>query len=440
MTSGGNPPAERNDTVKNNMKTKKEQLDQLRKRWNMNCQTAIKDKVAYVLRRSRRDYLKVFGSERGLDSYQAEILEDVSGVGTHREVAIMERQRVASIVRDAFANVEPDTVTGVIGTSIISDLLGEFRESIISVSPEMIVTRVSEKIENMNFTDGTVPAPVSAMSHVSAGASMGAAVTYSYDPTSPYNVYTRDMLKAAGHIPNDPPSTLGEFKRRMLVGVKKVQSLNYKKVGATVGIISAVSFMSLGTSVSAYATMDSTDAYYLANSETNSWTDSRSKSQKFIVPSTSEMPPLVDRMHDIYRPNMIWPTVDGANVTISSGFGYRVAPCAGCSTDHRGLDMNPGYGTQVFSSTSGTVVSVGWDGALGWDVIIQDEGNRQYVYGHMIAGSAPAEVVVGAKVSQGQVIGLVGSTGVSTGAHLHFEVREDGVQIDPYPELLKYAH
>jgi murein DD-endopeptidase MepM/ murein hydrolase activator NlpD len=102
--------------------------------------------------------------------------------------------------------------------------------------------------------------------------------------------------------------------------------------------------------------------------------------------------------------------------------------------------MNPGYGTEVYSATSGTVVFVGWDGSLGWNVVIQDEGNREYAYGHMVADSTPADVVVGAKVKQGQVIGLVGSTGISTGAHLHFEIREDGVKIDPLPELNRWAH
>jgi murein DD-endopeptidase MepM/ murein hydrolase activator NlpD len=204
------------------------------------------------------------------------------------------------------------------------------------------------------------------------------------------------------------------------------------RVGATAGALAAVSLVSLGTSVSANATTDSWDGYnYTAPKAAGA-------TQTLTVP---DGPPLqvIDRMNDIYRPDMIWPTVEGANVKISSGFGYRNAPCAACSTDHRGLDMNPGYGTQVFSSTSGTVVSVGWDGSLGWDVVIQDEGNRSYAYGHMIADSAPADVFVGAKVKQGQVIGLVGSTGVSTGAHLHFEVREDGVQLDPLRELQRYA-
>jgi murein DD-endopeptidase MepM/ murein hydrolase activator NlpD len=439
MTSGGNSTAERNDTVKNKKKTNKEQLDQLRKKWNMNCQTAIRDKVAYVLRRSRTDYLRVFGSERGLNRYQAEVLEDVSGVGTHREVAIYERNRVANIVRDAFVNVEPDTITGLIGADIVAELLGEFQASIISVSPDMIVTRSDEKIENMNFTNGAVPAPVSAMSHVSAGASMGAAITYGYDPTSPTNIYTRDMLKAAGHIANDRPLTLDAFNEKFRAGLKKVQSLDFKKVGATLGALSAVTLISLGTSVSAYAAVGSYEMYYINHLSDTTWEDAKDGAQSLKV-SADAPAPSAGRSRGIYQPDMIWPTVGGSSVTISSGFGYRIAPCAMCSSDHRGLDMNPGYGTEIYSSTSGRVLSVGWNGSLGWEVSIADEGNRVYVYGHMIANSSPADVVVGAKVKQGQVIGLVGSTGTSTGAHLHFEIHEDGVKIDPYPELQRWAH
>jgi murein DD-endopeptidase MepM/ murein hydrolase activator NlpD len=219
-------------------------------------------------------------------------------------------------------------------------------------------------------------------------------------------------------------------------GAEKLKRANYRRTGAVTGSIAAVALVSLGTTLSANATTSSSEVY--ARQFTASSVDDR-ETQSLQVSATSEGPALIHRADGIYKPDMIWPTVGGAGVTISSGFGYRPAPCDICSTDHRGLDMNPGYGTEIFSATSGTVVSVGWNGSLGWEVLVQDEGNRQYVYGHMVADSAPADVFVGAKVKQGQVIGLVGSTGTSTGPHLHFEIVEDGVQIDPYPELLKYA-
>jgi murein DD-endopeptidase MepM/ murein hydrolase activator NlpD len=451
MTSWGASPAERNDTVNNQQQ---QQLEKLRKKWNLDCKTAVKNKVSYVLRRSRSDYLKVVGSDKGLDSYQAKVLDDISGVGTHRQVAIFERHRVADIIRDAFKSVEPDTVTGMIGAVVIEEVLGDVvGEAIVSVSPEVLVTRSEDTIENYNPMSGAVPGPVSARSSVSlqsadpVGLELGykpRVANYVVDPASPTNIYTRDMLKSMGY--SDPVRAeeddfgTGNYSRRLRLaleaGSKKARSLNWKKVGAVTGTMSAVALVSLGTSLSAYAAVDSDDLYQRFHT---TYSDT-GKSQSLKVSANSQPPAVIDRMKDIYKPDMIWPTVDGSGVFISSGFGYRSAPCSACSSDHRGIDMNPGYGTEVYSSTAGTVVSVGWDGSLGWDVTIQDEGNRQYVYGHMIEGSTPADVVVGAKVKQGQVIGLVGNTGLSTGAHLHFEIHEDGVKINPYPELLKYAH
>jgi murein DD-endopeptidase MepM/ murein hydrolase activator NlpD len=181
-------------------------------------------------------------------------------------------------------------------------------------------------------------------------------------------------------------------------GAEKLKRANYRRTGAVTGSIAAVALVSLGTTLSANATTSSSEVY--ARQFTASPVDDR-ETQSLQVSATSEGPALIHRTDGIYKPDMIWPTVGGAGVAISSGFGYRPA--------------------------------------LGWEVLVQDEGNRQYVYGHMVADSTPADVVPGAKVAQGQVIGLVGSTGLSTGAHLHFEILEDGVQIDPYPELLKYA-
>lgn len=390
----------------------KQQLEKLQSKWNLNCKTAVNNKVSYVLRRSRKDYLRVMGSEGGLENYQTEVLEQVSGIGTHREVAIIERQRVADIVLDAFGNVEPDTVVGYIGSGVIDEVMGGMKSVAISVE--------EERIENFNPFTGIVPGPVSAMSSVSMQSyqPMFSQLEYVVDHTSPSNVYTRDMLKNMGLL-------------------KKVRSLNWKKVGAMSGAMTAVGLVCLGTSVSAYATVTSDELYNMTHTSTYMYED---EAQSLSVPATASKPIMYDRMNDIYMPDMIWPTVDGAGVVISSGFGYRSAPCEACSSDHRGLDMNPGVGTEVYSATDGTVVLVGWDGSLGWNVLVQDGGNREYAYGHMIADSSPADIYVGAKVKQGQLLGQVGCTGICTGPHLHFEIREDGVKIDPLPELLRWAH
>ena len=136
-----------------------------------------------------------------------------------------------------------------------------------------------------------------------------------------------------------------------------------------------------------------------------------------------------------------WP-FPGA-VRISDGYGPRAAPCAGCSTFHDGLDMNPGEGTPIGSIADGVVSSVTAfdDGGLGVHVLIDhvvDGRNITSTYGHMLAGSAA--VSVGESVVAGQVIGKVGSTGQSTGAHMHLELHLDGVTaIDPYGWLTEHA-
>jgi murein DD-endopeptidase MepM/ murein hydrolase activator NlpD len=132
-----------------------------------------------------------------------------------------------------------------------------------------------------------------------------------------------------------------------------------------------------------------------------------------------------------------WPFTQG--VPISSGFGPRsVAGCGFCSTNHQGLDMNPGAGTPIQAIADGVVAEVGNpSGAYGVWIIIDHVVDGQKVssmYAHMLLGSL--ELSVGDTVTVGQIIGAVGSTGASTGAHLHFEIRIDGtLPVDPYAWL-----
>ena len=131
-----------------------------------------------------------------------------------------------------------------------------------------------------------------------------------------------------------------------------------------------------------------------------------------------------------------WPFQTG--VPISSGFGARqVANCGFCSTFHQGLDFVPGAGSPIQSIADGVVSKVdGPSGALGNNVWIDHVVNGQKVtsvYAHMQTGSV--EVREGETVTVGTIIGKVGSTGNSTGAHLHFEIVIGGVPVDPYPWL-----
>ena len=121
---------------------------------------------------------------------------------------------------------------------------------------------------------------------------------------------------------------------------------------------------------------------------------------------------------------------------ISSGYGDRVAPCRGCSSHHNGVDFTPGSGTPIYAIADGVVTQSQFSGSFGQHVYMDHVINGQKVesiYGHMIGGSSP--LVAGQTVKVGDLIGLVGSTGASTGAHLHLEIHVDGVVLDPFAWL-----
>jgi murein DD-endopeptidase MepM/ murein hydrolase activator NlpD len=129
-------------------------------------------------------------------------------------------------------------------------------------------------------------------------------------------------------------------------------------------------------------------------------------------------------------------------VPISSGFGDRVSPCKGCSSYHEGVDFTPGGGTPIQAIADGVVSLVRSDSwGLGTHVVIDHHiGGHliQSVYGHMKAGSV--RVKVGQQVKVTDIVGLVGSTGASTGDHLHLEIHVDGVQVDPFAWLKAHAN
>jgi murein DD-endopeptidase MepM/ murein hydrolase activator NlpD len=132
-----------------------------------------------------------------------------------------------------------------------------------------------------------------------------------------------------------------------------------------------------------------------------------------------------------------WPVPSAT--TMSSGYGPR--SCSGCSTFHEGIDLNPGNGFPVEAIADGVVVESEFSGALGAHVVIQHVIDGQVVqsqYGHMQGDSLA--VSVGQQVTMGQQLGLVGSTGQSTGPHLHFGIIIDGTLIDPEPWLLEHVN
>lgn len=133
----------------------------------------------------------------------------------------------------------------------------------------------------------------------------------------------------------------------------------------------------------------------------------------------------------IVKGKLLWPTVK--NCMITSYFGYRDAPTAGASSYHEGIDIAAYSGAPVYAADGGKVIQAGDAGGSG-NMITLDHGKGvQTAYMHLKNGGIL--VRVGQKVSRGQKIGLMGSTGISTGVHLDFRVIINGKKVDP----LKYV-
>jgi murein DD-endopeptidase MepM/ murein hydrolase activator NlpD len=118
----------------------------------------------------------------------------------------------------------------------------------------------------------------------------------------------------------------------------------------------------------------------------------------------------------------------GAGI-MRSGFGFRRHPILGYSKMHTGVDWAAPYGTPIFASGNGTVDKVGWEGGYGKYVRVKHNNGYETAYGHMSAFARGIEP--GKRIRQGQVIGFVGSTGLSTGAHVHYEIVVNGRFVDP---------
>ncbi len=116
---------------------------------------------------------------------------------------------------------------------------------------------------------------------------------------------------------------------------------------------------------------------------------------------------------------------------ISSEFGYRIHPVYGTKKYHSGMDLAAPGGSPILAAADGTVRFASWNGGYGYCVIIDHGSGIQTLYGH----SSKLLVSSGQKVTAGQKIALVGTTGTSTGNHLHFEVLNNGKATDPRPYL-----
>ncbi len=129
----------------------------------------------------------------------------------------------------------------------------------------------------------------------------------------------------------------------------------------------------------------------------------------------------------------IWPSDSSSRVT--SYFGYREHPVTGEADDHLGIDIGAGGGTNVLAADAGRVVTAEWHWSYGNHIIIDHGDGRRTLYAHMSLMVA----IAGQNVAQGEVIGLVGATGVVDGAHLHFETHVNSVRVDPLSYFSGYG-
>ena len=126
-----------------------------------------------------------------------------------------------------------------------------------------------------------------------------------------------------------------------------------------------------------------------------------------------------------YTTSFIWPTIQGR---ISSPFGWRVHPILGGNKFHSGIDIAVPSGSPVYATADGKVLLAGWVNGYGNTVVIDHGGSITSLYAH----NSVLKITAGKTVKKGAVIALVGSTGNSTGPHLHFEIRKNGTAQDPF--------
>ena len=121
--------------------------------------------------------------------------------------------------------------------------------------------------------------------------------------------------------------------------------------------------------------------------------------------------------------------VNGAALT--SGYGMRWHPVLGGHRQHKGVDLAQPVGSPVYATADGTVSKADWFSSYGLFISLEHGGNIQTRYGHL----SRLNVAAGQAVHKGDLIGYVGSTGRSTGPHLHYEVRIAGMAVNPIPYL-----
>jgi murein DD-endopeptidase MepM/ murein hydrolase activator NlpD len=119
-----------------------------------------------------------------------------------------------------------------------------------------------------------------------------------------------------------------------------------------------------------------------------------------------------------------WPVVG----RLMDGFGHRMDPFSGEGAMHTGIDISAPMGTPIKATADGIVMYANWNSGYGRCVIVDHGNGLQTLYGHM----SKIEVIDGQEIRQGETVGRVGSSGHSTGSHLHYEVRRHSTPLNPY--------
>ncbi len=145
------------------------------------------------------------------------------------------------------------------------------------------------------------------------------------------------------------------------------------------------------------------------------------------TPSDDGIPDYFDAEGHSVKKTLMRTPIDGARLT--SRFGRRRHPILGYSRMHRGIDFGAPTGTPIMAAGSGRVEAAGWNGSYGRYLRIRHTGAFKTAYAHL--SKFARGIRRGGRVKQGQIIGYVGSTGRSTGPHLHYEVHRNGRQINP---------
>jgi murein DD-endopeptidase MepM/ murein hydrolase activator NlpD len=235
-------------------------------------------------------------------------------------------------------------------------------------------------------------------------------------PKKSLNSSVRARIRALPAIPAEHSPQLPALNGRSVRNLRHVRAVKAVRGGVAAAAASFAVVIALGFAVPAYAAATA---------------DPPVRALALQSLTVADLAPTAAVTRDAYGvtlpPPLQWPVAPSSPIV--TGFGPRAAPCAACSSNHEGVDYDAGNGSPVRAVAAGIVVETSnpTAAALGVYLSIQhviDGQTVTSVYAHMQAGSMPLRV--GDSVTVGQIIGRVGSTGVSTGPHLHFEIRPGG--------------